>query len=263
MQAPKLSVILPANRYDEYLIAAIKSVIDQDFKDFELLVVLGGQSGDFLEVLQKNFTDSRILYLKTQIPNLVFALNLAIDSARSSYIVRMDSDDVCKVNRLQVLWDTICANPTVDVIGSGFELIDFKGDLIRFGGQKKMSSAVIKAVLPFRCCIPHPTVIFKKNSVLDAGSYCWGKFSEDYDLWLRMSRLENVEFLIIDDVLLEYRLHTTQATYAGNGLNIFAHDIAIKLRELIITRKPIFVVGMLFSLIDFIYKKYISKFRRR
>jgi hypothetical protein len=154
-----------------------------------------------------------------------------------------------------VLWNTIIKNPEIDVIGSRYETIDSQGVFIKQTRLNAMNSNKIRLILPFRCCIPHPTVVFKKECIIKAGGYSFGQFSEDYDLWLRVSRSSHVQFLIIDDVLLEYRLHESQATGSINDLNILAYDLTLKLRELIVTKNLMYFPGIIFTIIDFFYKK--------
>ena len=255
MIKPKLSVLLPAHRCDEYLISAIKSVLNQSFVEFELILILNGTPIDDRIWLGNQFDDSRLKIVHTSIANLVFSLNLGIHFADSDYIVRMDSDDICKEYRLAFIWEIINSNPDIDVIGSSFDIIDTSGYLIKRSSIKKMTSCEIKKFLPFRCVIPHPTVAFKKESVLKIGGYGYGRFSEDYDLWLRMMRSSESRFLITEEPLIEYRVHDLQATSSNNDLNILAYDLSLKIRELIITKRLIYIPGIFFTIIDFIYKK--------
>lgn len=72
-----------------------------------------------------------------------------------------------------------------------------------------------------------------------------------------MSRSLEFKFLIIQEALLDYRIHSNQATSKNNNLNILAYDLSLKLRELIITKKLIYIPGAIFSIADFCYKYFI------
>lgn len=255
MKTPIFSIILPAHRYDDYLKTAIKSVTNQCFNDFEIIVVLNGQSIGHLKDLREEFFDPRIKFIQSVLPNLVFALNLGINNAAAEYIVRMDSDDVCKENRLKILWETISANPEVDVIGSSFDIINSNGDFVRRSTLIEMESSKIRKLLPLRCVIPHPTVVLKKSTAIKVGGYGYGQFSEDYDLWLRILRSPKSKFMIIDEPLIDYRVHASQATSVKNDLSIMAYDLSLKFRELIITRNIMYIPGIWLTIFDFFYKK--------
>lgn len=254
--SPKLSVILPAHRYNSYLILAIKSILNQSFSEFELIVILNGNSTKYKTDLENEFSDSRLKVICANVANLVFALNLGINSAISEYIVRMDSDDVCKENRLAYIWEAINANPDVDVIGSSFDVIDSDGHFVKRSSLKGMDSFEIRRKLPFRCIIPHPTVVFKKASIINVGGYGAGQFSEDYDLWLRLLRSPSTKFLIIQHPLLDYRIHSSQATAQKNDLHITAFDLSLKIRELIITKNLVYLLGFFFTILDHFYRKF-------
>jgi len=258
MTNPKLSVVLPAHRYDEFLVAAIDSIIKQSHKDFELILILNGECSNYVDELKIKFKDPRIKYHSIGIPNLVFALNFGINAAKAEYIVRMDSDDVCKVNRLASLWGFIRRNPEVDVIASSFDIIDSSGSFVKQSTMKEMNNLKVRRLLPFRCIIPHPTVAFKKNAIIACGSYGYGQFSEDYDLWLRLLRSDKVIFHIIQESLIEYRVHNFQATNSINDIKIFAFDFSLKLREFIVTKRLAYLPGMLFTIIDLFYKRIRS-----
>lgn len=262
MRMPIFSVLLPAHRYDDYLQLAIESVLKQTLTNFELIIILNGIDLKYIKNISERFSDGRIKCVHTDLPNLVFALNLGISHAQAKYIVRMDSDDICKESRLEILMETINKNPEVDVIGSAFNLIDANGNHIGRCTLKEMTSENIKKRLPFRCIIPHPTVAMKRESLINVGGYSYGQFSEDYDLWLRMLRSDRFNFMIINESLIDYRVHNSQATSSNNDWYIMSYDLSIKLRELLITKNLRYIPGILYSILDFFYKK-IHRLTRR
>ena len=95
-----VSVIMSTlNTKEEYLIPAIESILNQTYKNLELIIVIDGGNDDIL--IKKAFDDNRIKFIKHDTPmGLPYSLNEAIDMCKGDYIARMDSDDISLKNRI-------------------------------------------------------------------------------------------------------------------------------------------------------------------
>ena len=92
--APPIVTVLPVFNGDRYLRAAVKSILQQTFESFELLIVDDG-STDGTEAICRSFTDPRIRVIRHEKNSgLVAALNSVIDLIATKYVARMDADDV-------------------------------------------------------------------------------------------------------------------------------------------------------------------------
>jgi glycosyltransferase involved in cell wall biosynthesis len=99
---PLISVIMPVFNAEKYLAEAIRNVVDQTFRDFELLIIDDGSTDTSLEII-KSFKDSRIkCVMNTQNKGNYYSRNRGWQIAKGKYIIVMDSDDVCELNRLEV-----------------------------------------------------------------------------------------------------------------------------------------------------------------
>lgn len=255
--APELSVVMPVHADHPYLNEAVCSVLEQSHQCFELLIVVNGQAQELAEKLRTRYLEeSRVRVLYTPMPGLPFALNLGIAAAYAEIIVRMDSDDVCEPERLARVHETLSANPDIGVLGSAFSVIDEHGRILQPSKLRAFDDRTLRRLMPFRCALRHPTVALRRPLALRVGGYSYGAFSEDYDLWLRLRRDRNVRFHVLGESLLRYRRHTAQATSPRNNLTIFAYDVTLKLRELLITLNPVFLAGATFSVIDLGYKYF-------
>src|SRR5947207_14561480 len=99
---PLVTVLMPVFNRDDFVDDAIRSVIEQDFADFELLIVDDGSSDRTPEILQSwTGRDPRIVVITSPtnvgIPS---ALNLSLQQARGTYIARFDGDDLMMPRRL-------------------------------------------------------------------------------------------------------------------------------------------------------------------
>ena len=98
----RFTVLMPTYNRDYLIGQAIESVLDQTFKDFELLIIDDGSSDTTAKIVSDyKKIDDRIVYHKIPHRGLVPALNKGNELARGEIIVKADSDDLCLPNRLE------------------------------------------------------------------------------------------------------------------------------------------------------------------
>ena len=127
--APKVSIILTSYNHAKYISQAIQSVLEQTFKDFELLIVDDGSSDNSREII-KTFTDSRIklfLYEKNRGP--FEAIKECLQAARGKYIAIHHSDDVWQETKLEKQVDFLEKNPDYAACFTQVEFIDESGEI--------------------------------------------------------------------------------------------------------------------------------------
>jgi glycosyltransferase involved in cell wall biosynthesis len=121
MMGPHFSIILPVYNRAAPLAAAIRSVLNQTFQDFEIVVVDDG-SGDNPGAVVQAFADPRIRFLRQENRGGGSARNAAIDTARGNYIAPLDSDDVFLPHHLQTMKDLLQDAP--NAVGYARILVD-------------------------------------------------------------------------------------------------------------------------------------------
>lgn len=196
--------MIPVYNALPYLADAIGSVLSQTLREIEVLVYDDAStdgSGEYLDSLR----DPRLRIFHCEKQGYAPLLNRGLHEARAPFIARMDADDVCCPNRLEVQYQILRDHPEVIVCGCQLESIDQKGqriDLIRF----ERNNAAIKFHMLFRNHISHPGAMFRAAPIIKVGGYRAEKVpAEDYDLWSRVAPLGR--FHNAGDVLLRYRLH--------------------------------------------------------
>lgn len=107
-KSPLISVITPMYNAEKFLSASINSVLNQTFKDFELILIDDCSTDKTLEIA-KSFSDSRIRILSTEknLGNPGMARNIGLDAARGEYFYFVDADDAVLRNALEILLKTI------------------------------------------------------------------------------------------------------------------------------------------------------------
>jgi glycosyltransferase involved in cell wall biosynthesis len=205
---PSVSVVLPAYNAAEYIKSAVVSILNQTYKDIELIVINDGSTDETLQILlglQK--LDSRLLIISRENRGLVRSLNEGMAAARGAWIARMDADDISKPNRIQKQI-TYAEEQKLDICGAYVRTFGFCRPNIR---KYPVTSAGANLQLAFNTCFAHPTIIGRAE-VLKENPYS-ERFDkiEDYELWTRLAvkgfRLGNVP-----EVLLHYRRTFSQAT---------------------------------------------------
>lgn len=188
---PLVSIILPVYNGAERIERAIKSVIEQLYSDWELLVVddgSGDNTGDIVKNILKN--DSRIGYIRNN-SNLGIqkTLNLGLSEAKGKYIARIDDDDVWidkeKLTR-QVRF--LEENGDYVLVGTGAIVVnENQTELFRY--LPPMEDGEIRGKILSKNCFTHSSVMFDKDRAKALGGYSEReevKHIEDYDLWLRL-----------------------------------------------------------------------------
>ena len=162
-----ISVLLCVRNGEGYIRAAIQSVLDQTYKDFELIIVVNG-STDMTLNIANSYEDPRVRVYQTEIQQLTYNLNFALNVSEGSYIARIDADDVMKSERLGKQFSLLNQNEA-DVVGSSMEVIDSSG---RKTGQIigfPVTDSLIRKKIWYRWVIAHPELLRRMSVLLRAG----------------------------------------------------------------------------------------------
>lgn len=198
-----ISVILPVFNGVDMLPAAIDSILDQSYKEIELLVVNDGSTED-IDSVMKIYSDSRIRYFSRENRGLGQTLNEMIDLASFEYIARMDADDVSLPGRLNAQLTFLERNPEVIMVGGQIEFLAGYKKIKTF--PMPLNHHEIKAgLLGARFPICHPAIMFRKSFAEKIGKYRINGAGEDLDFFIRMSEVGAVAN--IPDRVLSYRIH--------------------------------------------------------
>jgi glycosyltransferase involved in cell wall biosynthesis len=197
---PLLTVLMPVFNAEKYLYEAIESILQQTFTDFEFLIIDDGSTDSSAEII-KSFNDPRINFIQNLVNvGVSETLNKGIGLSNTELIARMDSDDICYPERLQKQYDHFQTDPECALLSASARVISATGGFVRID---QYPSAYYYYNLNFICWIYHPTVMYKRSCVIDAGQYS-EPYAEDFNLWWQLALKYKISHL--QDVLLDYRL---------------------------------------------------------
>ncbi|WP_228256307.1 glycosyltransferase family 2 protein [Acinetobacter wuhouensis] len=203
-----VSVIVPCFNSEKWIESAIRSVLDQTWGNLEILVYDDGSTDKSRAILESlSIKDKRIKILGDgKNHGIVHALNYLLSVANGEYIARMDSDDICVINRIEKQV-TFLQEKNFDGCGSWFTEIGLGPSRVVRWEHTKFA---LKAAMLFQNTILHPTFLAHRK-VFEHFKYRESyQLAEDYDLFVRVAQKFNLAN--IPEPLLYYRRHTGQAT---------------------------------------------------
>lgn len=190
---PEVTVILPVFNAEKTVEPAIKSILEQSFSDFELLIYDDCSSDNSINVIT-SLKDSRInLFTGSHNLGSLKARNFLLNKAKGDYIVFQDADDISMSHRLERLVNFMRENSEYAICGSSAEIYDVKGRL-RSVTKKPTSSNQINEEFKKRIPIIFATSIVRRSVYEDVGGFrdfFFDKGNYDYDWMYRIAEKYN------------------------------------------------------------------------
>lgn len=214
---PFVSVVLPVFNSEKYLCEAVDSILNQTYKNFELIAVYDASTDRSLEILSGyQQKDNRIKIINGKGTGLASALNEGIDASKGKYIARMDSDDISHPQRFEKQVAYLEKNTDVYLLGTNYSLIyeenvSEEAKKAAQGTHKRSTLAIDKEdwflstneTMKFI----HPTIMVRRELFDLVGGYRDYKL-EDLELYFRAG-VNGLRIDKLDDVLLDYRVCDT------------------------------------------------------
>ena len=189
-----VTIAIPFYNSEKYLVYAIRSVINQTYRNWELLLMDdGGKDGSMSIAREYASRDARIRVVSDgENRGLACRLNESIAMAKGEIYARMDDDDIMAIDRIETQVKFLATHPEVDVVGSSAMIIDGQNEII---GSHDMSYHTQGFL--------HPTVMgrtkwFRENPYAE-----WCRRSQDKELWMRTA--PHSTFVNLQRPLLFYR----------------------------------------------------------
>lgn len=222
-----------------YLDRALQSVTDdQALKPNEIVLVKDGSLTKELDKVIEKFENKypalfKIVALEKNY-GLGKALNIGLQNCTYELVARMDGDDISKPERFKKQIEVFKENPKLDILGSWIDEFVEENEEVRKRSVRKVpeTNEEIYQKLKSICAFNHPTVMYKKNKIIEVGNYLQEFALEDYYLWVRLA-LSGARMYNIQESLLNFRV-TKGTSKRRGGLKLLKSDIKFqnKLYEL-------------------------------
>src|SRR5580765_3960525 len=123
---PLVSVVMPCYNAEKYFVEAIESIINQTYKNLEIVLINDGSIDGTSELLNEYAKkDSRIKIIFNQVNlGLIGSLNIGVAAATGEYIARMDADDISVLDRIEKIMNVFFQMPLVEVVSAANYMIN-------------------------------------------------------------------------------------------------------------------------------------------
>lgn len=199
---PKVSVVITCYNYGQYIGAAIESVLDQTWQDFEIIVVDDGSIDDTPQVMAEYHGHEKIRYLRQENQGQPKAKNRGITESRGEFVAFLDADDLWLPEKL-ALQLRLFSDPAAGVGYTRRYWIDSEGQVVQ-GNERTLRRGTILNYIFIDNFICFSSAMVRRELLT-----AFGGFDEslpmgiDYDLWVRLAA--QCQFDYVDRPLVNYR----------------------------------------------------------
>lgn len=185
---PQLAVLMAVRNGERWVAEAIESVLRQASGDLEFIVVDDG-STDRTGAILDGYGDARLKVIHQPRRGLTYSLNHALRLTTAPLVARMDADDVALPDRFARQLAFLDAHPDVGLLGTGCREIAPTGEVLRTI-TPPADDAAIRRVLIRENPFIHSSIMMRREVLEAVGGYDETlPVAQDYDLWMRMSRI--------------------------------------------------------------------------
>ena len=184
---PPVSALLPIRNGERWIKSSISNLNQVLKPDDELLIIDDGSNDDTVAIIRESTIIPHLKLISTSGRGLVNALNTGIAEAKNQWIARFDVDDKYEPERIDLQLTDIPSG--VVAVFTDFKMYSDRGEFLGYF-PSPLSDIAILISLARSERNAHPSVIFRKDSVLEVGAYREEDFPcEDLSLWLRLAQI--------------------------------------------------------------------------
>ena len=229
----EISVIIPSYNHAKYISGAVNSVLQQTWKDLELIVIDDGSQDNSLEILHQ-FSDPRVRILSQENQGAHATINRGLREATGRYLAILNSDDQFHPQRLEKCFNVFDEHPDTGLLGSFLEIINQNGEIV---GTKhgyldcnpwlldnpshsfRAGKNLPLALLTENYLSTTSNFFFTRASFESIGEFNPLRYTHDWDFALRISKEHPIRLL--EEPLVRYRIHPGNTIRENQAAMIF------------------------------------------
>lgn len=261
-----VSVVMSTYNNQDTIVEAIQSVLNQSYKNLELIIINDASTDDTLKKINKVKNNKIILLNNKTNLGLTKSLNKGIKISRGKYIARIDADDLWLPEKLN---KQLPLMKKFDIVGTSVIELNMvtkkKTNIIMESNPVKIKRKLYK-----KCPFAHSTVLINKKKLIDCGSYdSTFRYAQDYELWIRMLQKNSGtnlrEALCIRRTMNDSIGHKKWKDQEKCIINIMkkhlnSKNLPKKVKYEIFKRKLSLLIPSKFKELKYSFIKFISKF---
>ncbi|MDP8935957.1 MAG: glycosyltransferase family 2 protein [Cyanobacteriota bacterium] len=183
---PQVSVIIPVYNGDRYIVQAVESALSQTFTDLEIIVVDDGSSDRTQQVLQPYLDRIRYIYQENQ--GVGVARNRACELAHGKFLAFLDADDYFLPSKLEKQVACFDADPTLDMVQTGWLIVDETGrEISAIQPWQQASKLDLESFILYKCVRPSAMILRRTWWEKLGGFDSHFPLAEDLDFALRLA----------------------------------------------------------------------------
>jgi amylovoran biosynthesis glycosyltransferase AmsE len=193
----------------KHFIECLDSIKNQTLLPSQLVIIQDGEMPYDIKNILSLYDNLDIkLLVNEKNMGLPYSLNLGLSHCQYDLVFRMDADDVCELNRIEIQCKEMISNEKLILLGSNVNLINLESEIINKSRKIPLNNKDIRKLLYFKNPFNHPSVVFRKSKLLEVGGYTNLFLYEDWYLWIKLSKDKDNIFKNLDDNLLKYRIRS-------------------------------------------------------
>jgi glycosyltransferase involved in cell wall biosynthesis len=211
---PLVSVIMPVYNAEKYLLQAIESILCQDYRNLEMIVINDGSTDNSKNIIS-TIRDPRLSFFENpENWGIVRSRNRGLEEAKGEYIAILDSDDLAFPERIRTQVTFLENNPDYGMCGTYFQTIDGNDKILKkvtFPSNDKDA----KSNLLVHNCFCHSTIMMRGDLARELKYTTGYDVVEDYLLWYRISLVSKIINLPVYTTY--YRVHANNVSTTRNN----------------------------------------------
>ena len=249
----KISVYIISHNYGKFVLQAIKSVINQTYSNWELILVDNSSTDNTLEIFKKFKKHKKVKIISLTNKNFPQACNIAVKKASGEYVIRLDGDDYFDHNILKVFSGYLEKNKKTALLFSDYFFISSDNKIISYEWTEKKGNNKHKILPPNGACC-----LIRKRFLKEVGFYREDLGAQDgLDIYFKLKKKYRIHNINLP--LFYYRRHSNNLT--NKELKIFSARRAIKKDNLKFKKKfsPIILIIPCRKYFDFVKNLWAQK----
>jgi glycosyltransferase involved in cell wall biosynthesis len=204
---PVLTVYITNYNYGNYIRKAIESVFQQSFQDLELLIIDDGSTDHSRNIIEQYAERPNVRVIYQQNKGLNITNNIALQLARTRYIMRLDADDYLKADALEKMVEVLEANPEIGLVFPDYYLVDKEEHILAEIKRHDFDKEVSLLDQPAHgACTMIRTEFLRNVGGYDEAYSC----QDGYELWIKF--VTKYPVANIREPLFFYRQHGENLT---------------------------------------------------
>lgn len=210
---PRVSVIIPVYNGDRYIVQAVKSVLSQTYKNWEIIIVDDGSTDNTRQLLEPYLNTIQYVYQENQ--GAAGARNRACQLAKGEFLAFLDSDDLFLPDKLAKQIAYFDANPALDMVQTGWFIMDETGENIsEVKPWQQAPKLDLTSFILYKCVRPSAMMLRREWWESLGGFDGQLPPTEDLDFALRLC-LKGCQAVWLEEILTGYRQHSSNLMSKG------------------------------------------------